>query len=195
MAKVAWLDNFSESFAFAIGPLFFLYVVASLKGKIQRLQLLHLLPFFIYSVYNLLYIAQPTAYKYSAYVQAYFPELDTAIVYPRFHTDPLYLREYISELTVLHIGVYLVISFLVIVKAFQREHIKLFARKYKNLSWLRNFTTALFFLLLILVAVKISFGRDVGDYLVSSCLALIIYATSANVIGSSVFFTEHLDLR
>jgi YesN/AraC family two-component response regulator len=45
---------------------------------------------------------------------------------------------------------------------------------------------------LILALVKLSFGRDIGDYLIVSFLTLIVYGTSASVIGSSVFFTEHL---
>jgi YesN/AraC family two-component response regulator len=50
----------------------------------------------------------------------------------------------------------------------------------------------MFFLLLVFIAAKVSFGRDIGDYLVISCVALIIYGTSINVIKSSLFFVEHI---
>ncbi len=192
MADIAWLDNFSESFTFAIGPLFFLYVVSSLKGKIQTLQLLHLLPFLFYFFYNLLYVFQPTGFKYTEYVHAYYPEMNIDVVYPRFNTDPLYLRRYLTELSVLYLLVYIVFPFLPIAQAFRKENISLFIRRYKNLSWLRNFTLALFVLLIVLILVKLTFGRDIGDFLVTSCLTLIIYGTSVSVIKSSFFFTDHL---
>jgi len=63
MADLAYLDNFSESLCFTIGPLFYLYIVSSLKGKIKTRQLLHLLPFVLYTVYNIFYFVQPTEFK------------------------------------------------------------------------------------------------------------------------------------
>lgn len=192
MADIAWLDNFSESFTFAVGPLFYFYVISSLAGKVQTRQFLHLLPFVFYTVYNLLYIVQPTDFKRHEYIHAYFPDMNLVPVNSRFDDDPFYLREHLPEITVLLLFIYLIYAFIFIVKSFRSERVTLFIRRYKNLSWLRNFTFSLFVLLLIIVAVKLTFGRDVGDYLIMSFLTLIIYGTSANVIRSSVFFTEHL---
>ena len=192
MAKLAYLDNFTESLNYAIGPLFYLYVKSTLRGKVPTRQILHLLPLFIYTTYNLLYILQPTSYKYHEYVHAYYPEIEIAPVYPRFDNDPFYLRKYLYEITVLYILVYLINSLIIIVTAFKKEKVSIFIKRYKNLTWLRNFTLSMFFLLLIFIAVKIYFGRDIGDYLVISCVALIIYGTSINVIKSSLFFVEHI---
>jgi AraC-like DNA-binding protein len=192
MMRFACLDNFSESMALAIGPLFFLYIVSSTKGRIKTLQLLHLLPFIFYAFYNLLYMVQPTEFKYYAYTSTYFPEMNTPAVNPLFNTDPFYLREYLDEITILHLFVYLTLSVMTIVNAFRKEKVSILLRKYKNLSWLRNFTIAILVLFLILILVKIKFGSDIGDYLITSFIAVIIYGTSANVIRSSGFFSEHL---
>jgi AraC-like DNA-binding protein len=192
MARLPWLDNYSESIVFAVGPLFYLYVKASLKVKVQSIQILHFLPFVFYTIYNLLYFVQPTAYKYGAYIHAYYPELNIERVSARFNCDPLYLREYLPEIVIAFLLIYIIFSFLSVVKAFRSEHVSLFIRQYKNLSWLRNFTISLFLLLLINVLVKLTFGPDIGDYLVSSLIAVLIYGTSAHVIRSSAFFTEHL---
>jgi len=97
MADFAFLDNFSESLTFAIGPLLYLYVISSLKGKTGNRQLLHLLPFAFYFIYNFLYILQPTDFKQHEYIQAYFPDRIIEPVYPRFDTDPLQLRRYIQK--------------------------------------------------------------------------------------------------
>jgi hypothetical protein len=53
MASVPSLNNFTESLSFAIGPLFYFYINASIKVKIRRRQFWHLLPFILYTVYNL----------------------------------------------------------------------------------------------------------------------------------------------
>jgi AraC-like DNA-binding protein len=192
MANMAYLDNYSESFTFAVGPLFYFYVYSNIKGKLKKKQLLHLLPFVIYTFYNLLYILQPTNYKYYCYISAFFPNTDIARVYPSFNTDPLYLKENLIGLSILSLLFYFVYSIIVIVIAFRSEKISVFVRSYKNLSWLRNFTLSILCAFIILIVVKLTFGRDSGDYLVMSFIALIIYGTSAYVIKSSEFFTEHL---
>lgn len=192
MADIAWLDNFSESTPFTIGPLFYLYIVSSIKGKIKTNQILHLLPFFIYTVYLVFYFVQPTAYKYYAYTSTYFPDPNQQIVLPVIHDDPLHLREYLDQLTIIQLAVYYGLSIITIVNAFRTDKVSIFVRKYKNLSWLRNFMVALVCLFLIFILVTITLGSDVGDYLITSFMAVIIYGTSVKVIGSSGFFVEHL---
>ncbi len=194
MTKVAYLDNFSESLNFAFGPLLYLYIFSSIKGKIKPVQLLHLLPFIFYTIYLTLYFIQPTDYKYYAYTHTYFPNLDHEFIYPIFNTDPLFLRKYLDELTMVQLALYYILSFISIVNSFRMEKVSIFTRSYKNLSWLRNFTISLFLLFLIFISVTFTLGGDIGDYLISSFIALIIYGTSVNVIRSSGFFTEHLGI-
>ncbi len=192
MAKVAYLDNFSESTCFAIGPLFYLYIVSSIKGKIKTSQLLHLLPFILYTIYMVFYFVQPATYKYYAYTSTYFHDPGQEIVYPIINDDPLHLRRYIDQLTIIQLSIYYCLSIITIVNTFRIEKVSVFAREFKNLSWLRNFTVALLSLFLIFIFVTIVFGSDIGDYLITSVIALIIYGTSVKVIGSSGFFVEHL---
>jgi AraC-like DNA-binding protein len=192
MAKIAYLDNFSESLSFVIGPLFYLYVVSSVRRKIKTRQLLHLLPFVLYAVYDILYFVQPTDFKYYAYTSTYFPELNPETVYPIFNPDPLHLREHVDELTILQMSIYYVLSIIIIVNSFRTEKVSFFAKGYKNLSWLRNFIIVLFCLFVIFIIVTVTFGGDTGDYLITSCMSLFIYGTSVKVIKSSGFFAEHL---
>lgn len=192
MIYVAYLDNYSEGFSFAVAPLFYLYIVASIRGKVKTIQLLHFLPFAIYSIYNLLYIIQPTDFKYYAYTSTYFPELNPPYVAPLFDPDPLHLRESMDELIILQLLIYFALTIVVIVRSFRAEKVSVFERRYKNLSWLRNFTIALLALFLVVIIVNITFGGDIGDYLISSFISLIVYGTSVNVIRSSEFFTDHL---
>ena len=192
MANFAYLDNFSESLCFAIGPLFYLYIISNINGKIKTRQLLHLLPFILYTIYNILYFVQPTDYKYYAYTISYFQDIDQEVVYPIFNDDPLLLRKYLDQLTIIQLTLYYYLSIIAIVRSFRSEKVSIFTRRYKNLSWLRNFTVALLCLFLIFIIVSLTFGSDIGDYLITSVMAVIIYGTSVKVIGSSGFFVEHL---
>jgi AraC-like DNA-binding protein len=135
---------------------------------------------------------QPTEFKYYAYTSAYFPEIEQQVVNPIFSDDPLHLRKYLDELTIIQLAIYYSLAITTIVNSFRIEKVPIFTRKYKNLSWLRNFTTGLLCLFLIFIIVTIIFGGDVGDYLITSVMTLIIYGTSIKVIGSSGFFVEHL---
>ncbi|KPK87886.1 MAG: hypothetical protein AMS27_01010 [Bacteroides sp. SM23_62_1] len=193
MAKAPYFDNFSESLSFSIGPLFYIYIISSIKGKLKTIQLLHFLPFIFYTIYLLLYFVQPADYKYYAYAHTYFPDMDHEVINPIFNTDPLYLRKYLDEITMLQLSLYYILSFVSIVNSFRMEKVSIFTGRYKNLSWLRNFTISLFLLFLIFIIVTFTLGGDIGDYLISSFMALIIYGTSVNVIRSSGFFTEHLN--
>ena len=67
-----------------------------------------------------------------------------------------------------------------------------FARRKKPISWLRNFIFLMFAILVSLVVVKSVFEADIGDYLIGSLIALVIYATSFNVIKASDFFQENV---
>ena len=153
---------------------------------------MHLLPFILYTIYEILYFVQPTDFKYYSYASTYFPHLNHVVVYPIFNTDPLYLRKYLDELTMIQLLLYYTLSIIIIVNSFRIENVPINARRYKNLSWLRNFIVALFCLFLVFIIVTLAFGGDAGDYIISSFAALIIYGTSINVIRSSGFFTEHL---
>ena len=192
MASVPSLNNFTESFSFAIGPLFYFYTIASIKVKIRRRQLWHLLPFILYTVYNILYMAEPVQFKYAGYVNSYFPNARMALPLPPFNPDPLYLRKHLFELIFLSLITYYTLSFILVLKAFRKERVSLSIKHYKNLTWLRNFMTALFGFIVLSTIVKFIFGRDTGDYLITSFFSLIIYGTSANVIRTSLFFTQNL---
>jgi AraC-like DNA-binding protein len=194
MSHVIYLDNFSESLSLVFGPLFYLYVISSIKGKLKNSLWLHFLPFILYTAYNVLYFIQPADFKYVSYINAYFPEQNPDIVSPIVNPDPLHLRKYLDVLIMVQNASYYLLAIISVINSFKKENVSIFVRRYKNLSWLRNFSMAYFCLFAVFIAVTLLFGDDIGDYLISSFMALIIYGTSVNVIRSSGFFTEHLNI-
>jgi len=107
-----------------------------------------------------LYFIQPTAYKYYAYISSYFPDAKQEIIYPIINDDPLHLRRYLDLLTIIQLAIYYCLSIITLVNAFRNEKVSVFARKYKNLSWLRNFILALIGLFLIFVIITITVGEE-----------------------------------
>ena len=55
---------------------------------------------------------------------------------------------------------------------------------------MRNFVFLMFLILATFVIVKFTFEADIGDYLIGSLIAVVIYATSFNVIRASEFFQD-----
>lgn len=54
----------------------------------------------------------------------------------------------------------------------------------------RNFTFHFLVIALIVIFVKVKFGRDIGDYFIASYCALLLYLTSFSIIKRSSFFNE-----
>jgi AraC-like DNA-binding protein len=194
MSHVIYLDNFTESLPFAFGPLFYFYIISSITGRIKGRLWIHFLPFIIYTLYSGLYFAQPADYKLVSYIHAYFPGLDPELVSPVFDPDPLHLREYVDELVMIHLASYYILAIRSVLRSFKEEKVSIFTRRYKNLSWLRDFSFAFLCLFVVFILASLLFGDNIGDYLISSFMALVIYWTSVNVIRSSGFFTEHLNV-
>jgi YesN/AraC family two-component response regulator len=93
----------------------------------------------------------------------------------------------------LQLFIYLVISLVYIGKQFRSLGISFFARKKPPISWLRNFII-LMFVLLASAGIASSFMVvDMGMYIVSSTISLIIYATSFNLLRASDFFQENAE--
>ncbi|RYF46715.1 MAG: AraC family transcriptional regulator, partial [Cytophagaceae bacterium] len=71
---LAWVD-FSEPLNFALGPLFFLYVFARIRGQLPRYWGWHLVPLLLWSLYAVTWLYQPIELKYNNYLEAWHPEL------------------------------------------------------------------------------------------------------------------------
>jgi len=190
--KLIHLVDFSEPFNFCMGPAFYLYIRSktSIPYKMTPRQILHLLPFVIYTFYSVLFFIQTPEYKYNAFLSAYFPEKSHIPSITVINPDPLFLKKFVNELMLLQFFIYIGMSLFVIYKAYKRENLSFFSNANKVLSWLRNFSlmSLLFFVLILFI--KVTFKEDLGDHFSAFFISIVIYSISFYVIKRSSFFGE-----
>lgn len=185
-----YLVDFSESLAFLIGPLFYFVVLCLVRGRIDRFQYLHLLPFVLYSFCLLPFLALPEDAKYNAWVNSYRPDLTFRNFNYPYNADPLSIRRYVTHITLLSIFFYTLIGLFETVKAFQKKKESFWRPITPALLRLRSLSLALLSVALIVLIVKLSNKRDMGDHVFATYIALTIYFTSFSVIINSSFFKQ-----
>ncbi|GAB3195828.1 AraC-like DNA-binding protein [Pontibacter aydingkolensis] len=183
MFRVLQLVDFSEPINFAIGPLTYL-LFRSLSGKDwTRKQWLHLLPFGLYFLYHLLFTLQPEAVKYNGYISAYFPKLEHLPVSYPVHPDPLRLSESVNELTILHITLYLVLGYILLRSYRTANNPNLYFYSWAKLLLFFYAAT-----LVLLITIKLTYERDLGDHLLAMFLVVQLFYISFKILTDSSFF-------
>lgn len=193
MFRTLWLIDFSEPFNFWIGPSLFLFVFTRLNGQLPRHWGWHLLPGGLWLLYSVTWQYQSIAFKYGAYINAYHPELAQLPVTLYIPCDPLHLRDFDTELMLLSCLLYAGLSVLVLRRAYQQTGEPFF--KAGPLAHLRNLVLFNAAVPILLIAVKLSFYEDLGDYLLACWITAAIYAASLWVMSSSAFFRPVVSAR
>lgn len=189
ITKVIFLDNFAEPLNFAIAPLFYLYIFYGLYPQKSVSVWPHFIILAFYTGYSLLYYLQPDDFKLNSYFSGYHPNLTTHWPASKFNPDPLRIREWIYELTLLHFSVYLFLATRAVWSEYRKANTPLFGSGKNQLHQYRNFLIHFLIIILIIIWVKTQFGRDIGDYFIASYVALLLYLTSFSIISRSSFFT------
>lgn len=193
MFQVLALVDFSEPFNFGMGPLYFFFVFARIRGRLPRYWGLHLLPMVLWAINAVSWLYQPAELKYNNYLAAWHPELafiaEPAAYLPEDFTGGL--REYISEVTALSCLVYNLLALRIIWQAYRQTGRHFWQSTPTLLAQLRNLTLVFLVLPLLIVIIKPRFYEDLGDYLLACYLTLTIYSTSVLVMtGSALFKAE-----
>jgi AraC-like DNA-binding protein len=185
-----YLVDFSESIGLTIGPLFYLTVLSLIKGKVNRLQYLHLIPFVVYSFILALFLVLPEDAKYNAWVSAYRPDLPYKDFDYPYDVSPLGTRHHITEITLFSIFVYSSICLWKTVQAFRLKKESFWNAKTPALKILRSGTLSIITVLIIVLIVKFTNTHDMGDHIFATYISLTIYFTSFSVMRNSGFFRQ-----
>lgn len=186
--KVIWINDFSEPINFVYGPFWYFYVKTSLGFRFRKKDWWHFMPFLLYLGYMVFYFVQPWQEKYNSFVWAYHPELDYLEYDRKIPLDPLHIRQYVNQLTWLHMISYALISFFVVKSEFNKAGLSIFRRAGDKLKEIRLIIINVFVVIGIYVFVKIGVGRDLGDIYIAAYMAVIIYMISFKVIQRSLYF-------
>ena len=138
ITRIIYLDNFSEPLAFALGPLFYIYVYTSYKQKFRKIHFLHLVPFFLYLGYSSFQHIQSAEYHMFSFLDVYHPELNPVRPELQISDDPLLIRSIINELTAVHLFLYLSYGLYYVFRAFRTNGLIFWTKGHKPLSFLRN---------------------------------------------------------
>jgi len=192
IVKVLALSNFSEPLNFALAPLFYLYIRSSLNPDERRKDWVHFILTLIWMFYMIFYFIQPEEFKYNSYVETKHPNWSYLPALPIISDDPLGIRAYCNQLTVIQFLTYMIAGILLLLKRFRSLNQSLFKTDNELLIILRNTTIHIFLMILFFLVTKFYFGMrsDIGGYMVASYVSFMIYATSYQVLNRSDFFND-----
>jgi AraC-like DNA-binding protein len=193
IVKVLWLTNFTEPLNFAFLPLFYLYIRSSLNPDERKKVWIHFIPALFWLFYMVFPFIQSDEFKYNSYVQTKHPEWGYLDVVYKISDDPLGLRVYVNQFTVVQFLTYLGVSIVLLLRKFKSLNQSLFRTDNELLILLRNTTLHFLLIIVIFLATKIYFGMrsDIGTYMVATYVSFMIYATSYQVMNRSDFFNSH----
>ncbi|OJV21325.1 MAG: AraC family transcriptional regulator [Dyadobacter sp. 50-39] len=194
MFRVLWLVDFSEPLNLLMAPTAFLYTQTGLNQRIPKRAWLHLMPSAIYLVYMcVLVYPQGLEFKYNSNIGSFHPELER-IAATRYGSDWMFQPKWhINDLTFASMVVYTVAGFVFLVRAFRQRGVSFFSAEKSSLTWFRDISLQLSFLVLVFFIVRVSFPHDLGDHIIAAFISLIIYITSFTVLRKSLFFQEPND--
>jgi AraC-like DNA-binding protein len=187
--KMLHLVDFSEPMALMIGPFLYLFVVSYINGNATKKQIwIHMAFPIIYTITLIPFLLSSSDVKYNSWIDAYHPELplNNYLKDPRIFA----ITDWHTELVLLSLLVYTILSALEIVKIFKEKKQSFYNPESYQLKMLRNKVILAAFFFISLLMVKLYNENDTGDHLFAALGALIIYASSISVIGGSGFFKQ-----
>ena len=194
MFRVLWLVDFSEPLNLLMAPTAFLYTRAGVTQRMPRRAWLHFIPSIVYLAYMCVLIyPQGLAFKYNANIGSFHPEMERIAAEPYGSEWMFYPKWHINDLTFASMVIYSIASFMSLRRAFREREISFFTGEKSLLTWFRDISLQLTFLVLIFFIVRISFRHDLGDHIIAAFISLIIYITSFTVLRKSLFFQESGD--
>lgn len=191
ITRMLRLSSFSQPLNFLLGPLFYLYIVITLFPDNKRGIWHHfILPLF-WMFYIVFYIAQPDGVKYNSYVSLKHPDWEQIKVITTFSEDPLYVRQYCNQLTIISILSYYTASLLAIFRKLKSIHQSFFSTSNPHVVLARNTFIHSFIGILIFSILKIIWGMksDVG-MLIVTYYCLYILLISCRIMNASTYFSQ-----
>lgn len=186
--KVLPLVDFSETFAFLIGPAFYLMIVSLTRGEISKKYYLHLLFAPVYMVLQLPFLLASNEVKYHAYMHSYYPDFPHP---PHVgSTRWFWVTDHHTQTVLISLGIYALLGLYEVVRAFRIKKESFWKPVSPTLCTLRAGLFQLITFFALIVVVKMFNRNDTGDHLFAAYLTIPIYLTSFRVIRQSGFFKQ-----
>lgn len=190
IVKVLVISNYAEPFNFVFGPLVFLYVKRNFDIKWSRKDFLHFIPFLLWTMYSVFHYVQPIEAKYNSYLFSKHPDWPLLSYEYPFSDNPLGIRQYLNIFTAIHFTSYMLLVIFIIHKKLKELGQNFFNTTNETLISLRNSSLHFIIVIIIFIGAKLYFGRDLGDYYISTYLAFMLILTTVQVFKRSSYFDE-----
>jgi AraC-like DNA-binding protein len=191
IADCLFLVDFSEPFALAIGPSFYLMIKSLINGSVtRRMRLLHYIFPVLYFFLLIPFLIQSDDFKYNSWVYAYHPDLPFRDVSVGYDPRWLWVTDHHTLLALSSIGIYMGLGLIEIILAFKNKGESFFDPVHPVLRKLRAGILHMTSATLIIFVVKYFNIDDTGDHLFAAYISFTIYLTSFNVISHSGFFRQ-----
>lgn len=191
ITRILSLNSFTQPLNFFLGPFFFLYIVYALYPDDKRKIWHHfVLPVF-WVFYIGFYLAQPDGVKYNSYVSLKHPDWEQIKVIRTFSEDPLFIKQYCNQLTIVSLLTYYTASLVAINSKLKSINQSFFKVKNPQVALIRNSFVHSFITVLAYSILKIVLGMksDVG-MIVITYYCIYVFIISYRITNSSAYFSQ-----
>ena len=189
--KVLHLTNFSEPTNFIMAPLLYLFVSRQLGEQRSKWEWLHYVPFVFWIFYCMFFFMQSADFKYNSNIYALGLDINPIPMdYSLYDDNPLGIRSYVNELTIIQIIIYTVVIIRKLLFKSKSLGESFFNTTNKTLSSLRNSIYHFSGLLILLIIVKATFQDDVGDFILYIYLTFLLFYNMIQVMENSSYFNQ-----
>jgi AraC-like DNA-binding protein len=185
-----YLVDFSEAFGLAIGPCFYLLVLSITKGRLARVNYLHLAFPVVYFFLQLPFLVLPKEAKYNAWIGSYHPEWERRPFDYDYDPRLFWLTDNATEISLLSLFLYTSLGLIEIFKAFRKRKESLWKPTNPLLMFLRWEVFLIGSAALGILMVKLFHEHDTGDHLFAAYITVSIYLTSFRIVQRSGFFKQ-----
>ena len=184
--------DISVPFTLAMGPLFYSYFYNSLKNKSERYGILHYIPFAFFFIYSLFFVIQPDEFKFNVFISSRNIDLPFKEFTLRHSFDPLRIRNYTGIFISIQLSIYLIMSYLLLIKHLKTKGLRFFGLSEPIFIWLRNMLLATSVLVITAVIIQLVFPGGRVEFLLATWFTIFIYYLSFNLVRGSEFLNQTL---
>jgi len=185
------LFGISQPFNFLLGPLFYLYVVFGLYPEKRITIWYHFVIPVFWMCYIWFYLMQPVEIKYNSFVALKRPDWQFVPSTPTFSEDPLSIRIFANELTIISLIAYDLAALLILLRKIKNTQESFFKVTNQRIVVIRNSFLHCFFVSLVFSLLKMTFGMtsDVG-MIVIGYFCVYIFIISYRITDVTTYFAE-----
>lgn len=177
MYYVIPLVDFSEPLQFAVPPLIYLIILSINPETRLKKWALHFIPFLAYTLYFIPFYLAPNNFKLeNYYFMHHFVEWKSPGNYPLLQTLGNF-RKYQMFIFFFQTTIYLVLSFQALLH-YRNNRKELALISQHDVNWFLIFNGIITLLIAVVLIVKMTYFRDIGDHIIATFLTVVIYLST-----------------